>query len=104
MSGVSREVVKPGCTFRELLLHRQQTGTFTDDVDEYCNYIDGKLKEGEPSQRILWTADGRSIQVLSQPLADGGWVTTLEDFTERKRAEERIARVADYISATRPPH
>jgi diguanylate cyclase (GGDEF)-like protein len=104
MFGVSREVIKPGCTFRELLMHRQQTGTFTDDVDEYCNYIDGKLKEGEAFQRILETADGRSIQVLYQPLEDGGWVTTLEDFTGRKRAEERIAHLAHYDALTDLPN
>jgi diguanylate cyclase (GGDEF)-like protein len=104
MFGVSREVIKPGCTFRDLLLHRQQTGTFTDDVDEYCNYIDGKLAEGEAFQRILVTADGRSIQVLYQPLADGGWVTTLEDFTERKQAEERIAHLAHYDPLTDLPN
>src|SRR5207253_7711812 len=61
MFGVSREVIKPGCTFRELLLHRQQTGTFTDDVDEYCSYLERKLGKGEAFQRILVTADGRSI-------------------------------------------
>src|SRR3954451_4611730 len=35
MFGVSREVIKPGCSFRELLTHRQVTGSFSDDVETY---------------------------------------------------------------------
>ncbi len=104
MFGVSRDVIKPGCSFRELLMHRQETGTFADDVDEYRAAILHKLADGEAFQRILATADGRSIQVLYQPLADGGWVTTLEDFTERRRSDERIAHLAHYDALTDLPN
>jgi diguanylate cyclase (GGDEF)-like protein len=104
MFGVSRDVIKPGCSFRELLMHRQETGTFTDNVDEYCAAILHKMADGEAFQRILATADGRSIQVLYQPLADGGWVTTLEDFTERRRSDERIAHLAHYDALTDLPN
>jgi diguanylate cyclase (GGDEF)-like protein len=62
------------------------------------------LADGEAFQRILATADGRSIQVLYQPLADGGWVTTLEDFTERRRSDERIAHLAHYDALTDLPN
>ncbi|HYW64502.1 MAG TPA: EAL domain-containing protein [Bradyrhizobium sp.] len=104
MFGVSREVIKPGCSFRELLTHRKVTGSFGDDVEEYRADILANLANGEPFQRILVTADGRSIQVLYQPLADGGWVTTLEDFTERRRSEERIAHLAHYDALTDLPN
>ena len=36
MFGVSPEVVKPGCHLRDLILHRQQLGSFVGDVDAYC--------------------------------------------------------------------
>ena len=104
MFGVSRDVIKPGCSFRELLMHRQETGTFSENVDEYIEGILGKMAEGGAFQRILATADGRSIQVLYQPLADGGWVTTLEDFTERRRADEQIAHLAHYDALTDLPN
>jgi diguanylate cyclase (GGDEF)-like protein len=104
MFGVSRDVIKPGCTFHELLRHRQETGTFTENVDEYIEAILRQMAERGAFQRILTTADGRSIQVQYQPLADGGWVTTLEDFTERRRADEQIAHLAHYDALTDLPN
>ena len=39
MFGVSREVVKPGCTLRDLIQHRKDIGTFHGDVEQHCNTI-----------------------------------------------------------------
>jgi diguanylate cyclase (GGDEF)-like protein len=104
MFGVSRDVIKPGCTFRELLTHRKETGTFAGDVDEYCETIRHIMAKGNVFQRVLDSSDDRSIQVTYQPLADGGWVTTLEDFTERRRSDERIAHLAHYDALTDLPN
>jgi diguanylate cyclase (GGDEF)-like protein len=104
MFGVSTDVVKPGLSIQGLLMHRKETGTFTGDVDEYCAIFLAKMAKGEIYQTVLETTDGRSVQVLYRPLADGGWVTTLEDTTERRRAEERIAHMAHYDALTGLPN
>ena len=35
MYGLSAEVVKPGCSFRDIIAHRKATGSFTGDVEQY---------------------------------------------------------------------
>ena len=39
MYGLSREVVKPGCSFREVIAHRKDTGTFVGDIDQYTSVV-----------------------------------------------------------------
>jgi diguanylate cyclase (GGDEF)-like protein len=104
MFDLTIDVVKPGSTLPELLLHRRELGTFKDDVDGYCSTLYQKMAEGNVFQTILEGIDGRSIQALYRPLPDGGWVTTLEDITERKRVEERITHMAHYDALTDLPN
>jgi len=104
MFGVSTDVVKPGCTIRELLMHRKEIGSFIGDVDKYCSDLFYKLAQGKIFETILDTADGGSIQVLYRPLPRGGWVTTLEDISERRRVEQRIMHLAHYDPLTDLPN
>jgi diguanylate cyclase (GGDEF)-like protein len=102
--GLSPDVVKPGCSFHDLIAHRKETGSFSGDVDEYCSIVARNAKSGKLTRNIVENPDGRSIQIVNQPLADGGWVTTLEDVTERRRSEEKIAHLAHYDALTDLPN
>jgi diguanylate cyclase (GGDEF)-like protein len=104
MFGLSPEVVKPGCSFRQLMNYRKELGSFAGDVEEYCANYSRQMKEGKIARLLAVTTDGRSIQIVNQPLADGGWVATLEDITEQKRSEEKIAHLAHFDALTDLPN
>jgi diguanylate cyclase (GGDEF)-like protein len=104
MFGLSPDVVKPGCTFRDLIAYRKDAGSFKGDVDEYCSSVLRNVRLGKTALNVVENPNGRSIQIVNQPLAEGGWLTTLEDITERRRIEDRVAHQAHYDALTDLPN
>jgi methyl-accepting chemotaxis protein len=85
------DVTKPGRSLSSLLEFRIANGSFARDPDDYRRELLAAMREGATRSNEIKSADGRIISVTNEPMADGGWVATHEDITERRNAEHERA-------------
>ena len=93
MYKLSPRVVKVGCSLRDLIQYRKDTGLFSGDVDAYVKNIREGMARGESTHVFVPASDGRIVIAKNEPLPDGGWVSTHEDVTEQRKAEEERAAI-----------
>jgi len=98
MYNLSPEIVKPGCHFRDLIQHRQDCGSFVGDVSTFCSAILESIARGRTKHSMVQSPDGRSFMTISRPLAHGGWITTIEEITERRKLEQERDRNHAFLS------
>jgi methyl-accepting chemotaxis protein len=96
MYRLSAKVVKPGCSLRQLIQYRVETGLLSGDIDDYCRKIMDGIGTGESTPHYVQASDGRIVLAKNEPLPDGGWVSTHEDVTEQRRAEEERMAIRDH--------
>jgi diguanylate cyclase (GGDEF)-like protein/PAS domain S-box-containing protein len=102
MYGLSPDIVKPGCNFRDLMAHRLDIGSMEGEIDLVCSTI---LRDMALNRTIIRrTPDGRSIQITYRQVDGSGWVATHEDITDRKQSEDRVAYLAHYDALTALPN
>jgi diguanylate cyclase (GGDEF)-like protein/PAS domain S-box-containing protein len=87
---LSPQVVRPGCAFIELLRHRKEVGLLDVDPEQFRATLLRELATGRSTEIIHRTRDGRFVLAHNQPTPGGGWVTTHEDITERRAAEDQV--------------
>jgi diguanylate cyclase (GGDEF)-like protein/PAS domain S-box-containing protein len=95
--GLSPEIVKPGCTLRDLLEHRRAMGTFARDPERYVADLMSDILRGKSTTVSVELPDGRVTAVLNSPMEGGGWVALHEDITEQCRAEQELARTKNFL-------
>ncbi|HEY7646383.1 MAG TPA: PAS-domain containing protein [Hyphomicrobiales bacterium] len=99
------ELVKPGITQKQILEHRIANGIIpAANASQYLDDRIAKAKAIEPSDTLVELSDGRSLMVSVRPLSNGGWVTTHEDITARRKAESQIAHMAHHDALTNLPN
>jgi diguanylate cyclase (GGDEF)-like protein/PAS domain S-box-containing protein len=92
MYNLSTDVVKPGLHYYDLIQHRKDTGSFDGDVRDFCDPIMRDVSQGRTNHSMMELGDGRAFLIANKPLAQGGWVATIEDVTERRKLEHERDR------------
>ncbi|MGH7248338.1 MAG: PAS domain-containing protein, partial [Pseudomonadota bacterium] len=82
------EDARQGTPLRDLLTDRAAAGTFSSDVDRYIAELAKQVGEGRTETKTIEINDGRTIALVSRPMANGGWLATHTDVTEQLLAEK----------------
>jgi len=98
--GLPPELSRPGTTLEQILQHRLASGSHVGEGQDFVQSRLAMVARGEPCDSVLRLRNDRFIIVGHRPMPDGGWVSTHEDVTDRRRSEERIAYLARHDTLT----
>src|SRR6185369_2616776 len=93
--------IQVGMRMPLLIRHSMRAGNYpTKSIKQVLQELGGRLRK-ERFGQFYTSPDGeRTIAVSRRMKSDGGSVIILEDVTERKRAQEKIAHLAKYDELT----
>jgi methyl-accepting chemotaxis protein len=81
--------VKAGSTLTEVLEKRVAKGSFSADPHQYRDKFLAAYREGRTTTAEVRAAGDRLYLITNHPIGGGGWITTHEDITERRAAEQK---------------
>jgi len=103
--GFTPEQMAPGTTLHALFDHSIAKGDVVGrTADEGVRSLQQRVTGHKPAQYVTRLRNERTISVSIQPMADGGYVTTHEDVTDARRAEDQIAHMAMHDALTDLPN
>ncbi len=98
------DAVVAGLSLREMIALSVAAGNHLRDLDDLFQEWTGLVAQRREATMCHELRDGRVVAVLHQPTSDGGWVSTFEDITDRRRAEAQIMFMARHDALTSLPN
>jgi diguanylate cyclase (GGDEF)-like protein/PAS domain S-box-containing protein len=103
---VPEKFLKVGTAYEDIMADRFARGILK--VDVAPEQVEAKIAEfasmARDAHRIDELADGRFVLLTRQPMPGGGWLSIMEDITERRRAEAEIVHLARHDALTGLPN
>ncbi len=98
---LSVEVCRPGTSFWDILKHGCDKGFKPAADDISAAYLRDLISERKSWSSVAPTENGRMLSTIHEPLQDGGWVSIVEDVTEKQqRQQEEMARLREAEAQT----
>jgi diguanylate cyclase (GGDEF)-like protein len=96
--------IKPGMCYKDVLEASVAAGNHPNKTADQLWAERIRLVSDGNAPHLYEFADGRVVSCLYSPAADGRWVATYEDVTERRRAEAKIIHMARHDALTNLPN
>ncbi|MBZ9974042.1 diguanylate cyclase domain-containing protein [Mesorhizobium sp. BR-1-1-10] len=98
-------LTRPGSQWADLMRFRIAAGLYAgQDPERYLEDLSATIDRAERVVSLVELRDGRTIDLIHQPLPDGGWLATHHDMTDLRHSEARISHMARHDGLTDLPN
>jgi PAS domain-containing protein len=92
MYGLDPDRVRPRMLFSDIVTMRYEAGACPEiSQQEYLAWRSRAGNADRPSDTVYRLKNGHVFAIHYRPMADGAWVATTDDITERQRLAEKVA-------------
>jgi len=105
MYRLPKNLAVPGTPFRAIVEARISAGLYGGErPDDYRSERLAAVGAAEATTKVQEMSDGRTIVIMHEPMAHGGWVATHEDITPLRQIQARMSHMTRHDALTDLPN